>query len=68
MCKSHNLGARGLMLGRGLISHYSEDVLYSTLSKYSILIAIVFRDYDAAFLYHHFFFHLCYDWAVDIQI
>ena len=55
------------MLGRGLISHYSEDVLYSTLSKYSTLIAIVFRDYDAAFLYHHFF-HLCYDCAVDIQI
>ena len=42
-----------LMLGRGHISHYSEDVLYSTLSINSTLIAIVFRNYDAAFLYHH---------------
>ena len=44
--------AEVLMLGRGHISHYSEDVLYSTLSIYSTLIAIVLRDYDAAFLYH----------------
>ena len=41
-----------LMLGRGHISHYSEYVLSSTLSIYSTLIAIVLRDYDAAFLYH----------------
>ena len=47
------------MLGRGHVSHYSEDVLFSTLSIYSTLIAIVLRDYDAAFLY---------DGAVDIQI
>ena len=46
-------GAGVLMLGRGHISNYSEDVLYSTLSIYSTLIAIVLRDYDAAFLYHH---------------
>ena len=46
-------GAGVLMLGHGHISHYSEDVLYSTLSIYSTLIAIVLRDYDAAFLYHH---------------
>ena len=46
-------GVGVLMLGRGHISHYSEDVLYSTLSIYSTLIAIVLRDYDAAFLYHH---------------
>ena len=39
-----------MMLGRGHIRHYSEDVLYSTLSIYSTLIAIVLRDYDAAFL------------------
>ena len=39
-----------LMLGRGHISHYSEDVLYSTLSIYSILISILLRDKDAAFL------------------
>ena len=48
-------GAGVLMLGRGHISHYSEDVLYSTLSihVYSTLIAIALRDYDAAFPYHH---------------
>ena len=46
-------GAGVLMLGRGHISHYSEDELYSTLSIYSTLIAIVLKDYDAAFLYHH---------------
>ena len=46
-------GAGVLMLGRGHISHYSEDVLYSTLSIYSTLIVIVLRDYDAAFLYHY---------------
>ena len=36
----------------GHVSHYSEDVSYSTLSIYSTLVAIVLRDYDAAFLYH----------------
>ena len=48
-------GAGVLMLGRGHISHYSEDVLYSTLSihVYSTLIAIALRDYDAAFPFHH---------------
>ena len=47
-------GAGVLMLGRGHINHYSEyvHVLYSTLSIYSTLIAIVLRDYDAAFLFH----------------
>ena len=43
-------GAGVLMLGHGHISHYSEYVLSSTLSIYSTLIAIVLRDYDAAFL------------------
>ena len=56
-----------LALGHGHISHYSEYVLSSTLSIYSTLIAIVLRDYDAAFRYHSDF-HLFYDWAVDIQI
>ena len=42
-----------LMLGCGHISHYSEYVLSSTLSIYSTLIAIVLRDFDAAFLYYH---------------
>ena len=41
-----------LMLGRGHISHYSEDVFSSTLSPYSLLIAIVLRDYDAAFIFN----------------
>ena len=30
------IGAGGLMLGRGYMSHYSEYVLYSTLSIYCI--------------------------------
>ena len=46
-------GAWDLMLERGHISHYNEDVLYSTFSIYRTLIAIVLRDYDTAFLYHH---------------
>ena len=46
-------GAGVLMLGRGHISHCSDYVVSSTLSIYSTLIAIVLRDYDAAFLYHH---------------
>ena len=43
-----------LHVGRGHIRHYSEfvHVVSSTLSIYSTLIAIVLRDYDAAFLYH----------------
>ena len=38
-----------LMLGRGHISHFSDYVLSSPLSIYSTLIAIMLRDYDAAF-------------------
>ena len=45
-------GAGVLMLGCGYISHYSEYVVSSSLSIYSTLVAIVLRDYDAAFLYH----------------
>ena len=45
--------AEVLMLGRGHISHFSEYVLSSTLSIDSTLIAIVLRDYDAAFRYHN---------------
>ena len=41
-----------LMFGCDHISHYSEYVLSSTLSIYITLIAIVLRDYNAAFLYH----------------
>ena len=44
--------AEVLMLERGHISHFSEYILSSTLSIYSTLIAIVLRDYDAAFRYH----------------
>ena len=46
------LGAGVLMLRRGHTSHYSEYVVSSTPLIYSTLIAIVLRDYDAAFLYH----------------
>ena len=42
-----------LMLGCGRISHFSVYVL--SLSIYSTLIAIVLRDYDAAFRYHSWF-------------
>ena len=40
---------------RGHISHYSEYVLSSTLLKYSTFIAIVLRDFDAAYLFDHCF-------------
>ena len=50
--------------GGGHMSHYSEYVFSSTLSIYNTLIAIVLREYDAAYLFDHLF---C-DWAVDIQI
>ena len=46
-------GAGVLMLRGGHINHYSEDVLYFTLSIYKTLIAIVLRDSVAAFLCHH---------------
>ena len=42
-----------MVLGHSYISYYSESVLSSTRSIYSTLIAIVLRDYDVAFLYHH---------------
>ena len=45
-------GAGVLMLGRGHISNNIEYELSSTLLIFSTLIAIVLRDYDAAFLYH----------------
>ena len=38
------LGAGVLMLRRGHIGHYSEYVLYSTISIYGISIAIVLKD------------------------
>ena len=43
-------GAGVLVLGRGHISHYREYVLSSPLSINFTLIAIVLKDYDAAFL------------------
>ena len=48
------------------VSHYSEYALSSAidLSIYSNFIAIVFRGYNAAFLWHCF---LC-DGTVDMQI
>ena len=56
------------MLGRGHISHYSEYVLSSTLSVYFTLIAIVFKDYDAAFLDTIVDFYLPYGGAGYMQI
>ena len=44
------IGAGGFVIGCGYISHYSEYVLSSTLSIYITLIAIVLREYNAAFL------------------
>ena len=46
------IGAEGLMLRLGYMSHYSEYALSSTLSIYIILIAIVLSEYNAAFLCH----------------
>ena len=48
----HTPGAGVLMFGRGHISLYTEYVVSSTLSIYFTLIALVLRDYEAAFLYH----------------
>ena len=45
-------GAGALMLGYGQVSHYSEYAVASTLSIYSTLVAIVSRDYDAAYLFY----------------
>ena len=45
-------GVGVLMLGHGHIVNYTEYVLSSTLSIYFTLIAIVLKDYDAAFLYN----------------
>ena len=60
-------GAGVLVLGYGHLSHYSEYAVSSTLSIYSTLVAIVSRDYDAAFQ-TIINFHLFYDGPVDIQI
>ena len=49
------------------ISHYSEYVFSSSLSIYFTLIAIVLKDYDAAFLYNFFFIYYN-NGAVDMQI
>ena len=45
-------GAGVLLIGGGHISQYSEYVVTSTLSIYSTLVAIMLRDYVAAFLFH----------------
>ena len=66
-CKFHDLRGRGSCARMWPYKSYSEYFLSSTLSIYSTLIAILLRDYDAAFLYHGWFsFNLW--WAVDIQI
>ena len=45
--------ARGLMLGRGYICLYCDYALFYTLSI--ALVAIVLREYNAAFLCHCWF-------------
>ena len=51
------IGAGGLMLGRGYISQYSEYALSSTLSIYITLIAILLREYNAAYAYATVYFY-----------
>ena len=50
-CKFHDPKGWGSDVRRGHIGHYSEYVLSPTLSIYSTLIAIAFRDFDAAYLF-----------------
>ena len=52
-CKFHDPQGWGSDVRHGHISHYNEYVLSSTLSIYSTLIAIVLRDYGAAYLFNH---------------
>ena len=54
-CTFHDPRGRDSDVRAWSYKSYSEYVLYSTLSIYSTLIEIVFRDYDAAFLYHRWF-------------
>ena len=60
-------GAGVLLLGFGQRSHYSDYALSSTLSIYSTLIAIVLRDYNAAFLCNCLFSFILW-WDVDMHI
>ena len=66
-CKFNDPRNWGSEVRRGHLSHYSEYVLSSTLSIYSTLIAIVLRDYDAAYLLDCSFLYIN-DGVVDIQI
>ena len=61
------IGAGGLMLGRGYMSHYSEYALYSTLSIYITLIAIVLKEYNVV-SYVTVDIHLFYDVAANMQM
>ena len=45
-------GVGVLMLGCGYMGHYSEYALSSDLSVCITMIAVVLREYDAAFLCH----------------
>ena len=54
-CTFHDPHCWGSDVRRGHISHYSEDALSSTLSINNTLIAIVLRDYDAAYLFDRWF-------------
>ena len=49
-CKFHDPWGWGFHPRGGHVSHYSEHALSSSLSIYSTVVAIVLRDYHAAFL------------------
>ena len=51
-CKFHDPQGWGSDVRHGHKSHYSEYVFSSSLSVYFTLIAIVLKDYDAAFQYN----------------
>ena len=55
-CNFHDSGEEVFVLGHDHISHFIEYALYSTLSMYSSLIAIVVRDYNSVFLCRCWFF------------
>ena len=60
------IGAGGVMLGCGYISHYSGYVLSYTLSIYITLIAFVLREY-MLLSYATVDFYLFFDGAADMQ-
>ena len=60
-------GGGVLMLERGHMCHHSKYAPSSTLSIYSTLIAVVLRDYNAAFQCHCWFWFILW-WGCFMQI